>query len=720
MRVGLAAALLTLVWSPDHAHSQAEPDAATSLAEVLGTVPEGLSGDQIDAIVSVLDDTQAREALRSSLALVAGPPPLVEEPLLARARERLGAVLAAIPQLPELIERAADRDAALGLPGSPARAVISTLLVVLAALVAAGAARFWVVRRLAAGPDARPGQAFMAFVADLIAIVTFAAVVIAIYMVLAPANPRAPALLQDILTVICIALAAGAVARLILAPTPAGRRWLVISDTAAVQVWRSVRLLLVVTLVFALPVMLATALGLPDDVAVLARLILSIAVIATAIGLVWTHRGEIAAAFVDMSASGGRHRAVLYAATLTLCLLVVWALWAIGQLTAESGVALQALASLLVVFILPLAVRWIDRLLPKEPEVDVPSPHAPVAAEPTSAVARTLSLATARRSMGRIVRVVLVLVALWAVLRIWGVDPTEGEGLLPALMAILLRGGVVVVVGYMLWLMVKGWLDRQIVTSQAASPSTSVARMATLLPIVRAFLLAVIAVVVVLSVLSSFGVDIGPLLAGAGVLGLAIGFGAQSLVKDIVSGFFFLLDDAFRIGEYVDTGSLKGTVEGMSLRSLRLRHHRGAVHTLPFGQIDALTNYSRDWVIDKLEFAVTLDTDIAKVKQVIKQVGREMAADPELAAYMIEPLKSQGIGRLTEFAAVVMAKFMAKPGQQFTIRREAYRRIMAAFKANGIRIAYPTVTIGQTSGDGPTEAELAAARLAATPPPTAA
>lgn len=696
-----------------------EPAAATNLAEILGAVPEGLSAEQIDAIVSVLDDTQAREALRSSLALIAGPPPAVEQPLLARARERLVAVLATVPQLGELIQQSAERDAAGGLPGSPTRAVISTLLVVLVALVAAGAARVWVATRLRSGQDARRGQAFMLLIADLIGIVGFAAVVIVIYLVWAPANPRAPALLQNILMVVCIALTAGAVVRLILVPSRAGGRWLAMSDTAAEQVWQSVRILIIVTVIFALPVILATALGLPEDVVVLSRLTTSLAVIVTAIALVWGHRTEIAATFVDASASSGRHRASLYTATLTLCLLVVWALWAIGQLTAEGGVALQALASLSVVFLLPMVVRRVDRLLPNEAGVGDQSASTMAIGLP-SAAPEPNSLATARRSMGRVVRVVLIVLALWAVARIWGVDPTAGDGFLPALMAIVLRGGVVVVVGYLLWLMLKSWLDRQIVAAQAAAPSSSMARMATLLPIVRAFAITAIAVMVVLSVLSSVGVDIGPLLAGAGVLGLAVGFGAQSLVKDIVSGFFFLLDDAFRIGEYVDTGSLKGTVEGMSLRSLRLRHHRGAVHTLPFGQIDALTNYSRDWVIDKLEFAVPLDTDIAQVKQVIKQVGREMAADAELSDSLIEPLKSQGIGRLTEFAAVVTAKFTAKPGQQFTIRREAYRRVMAAFKDNGIRIAFPIVTVGQHAGDGPTQAELAAARAVTTPPSTAA
>ena len=112
-------------------------------------------------------------------------------------------------------------------------------------------------------------------------------------------------------------------------------------------------------------------------------------------------------------------------------------------------------------------------------------------------------------------------------------------------------------------------------------------------------------------------------------MGIAIGFGAQSLVKDVVSGIFFLIDDAFRIGEYVEIDSLRGTVEKISIRSLQLRHHRGAVHTLPFGELKSLTNHSRDWVIMKLEFRVPFDTDLKLVKKLIKQVGANLQANPD-------------------------------------------------------------------------------------------
>jgi moderate conductance mechanosensitive channel len=207
------------------------------------------------------------------------------------------------------------------------------------------------------------------------------------------------------------------------------------------------------------------------------------------------------------------------------------------------------------------------------------------------------------------------------------------------------------------------------------------------------------------------------LIAGAGVVGLAIGFGAQTLVKDVISGMFFLLDDAFRVGEYIESGSIRGTVEAFSLRSMKLRHHRGALHTIPFGSLDKITNYSRDWVIDKMTINVTYDTDLDKAKKIIKQIGKELQADPEFAPHILETLKMQGVEQFGDFAIQIRLKMMTKPGEQFVIRRRAYAMIKKAFKANGIEFAFPTV---QVAGGGEPSAAAAQQALDATRPPPAA
>jgi small-conductance mechanosensitive channel len=126
-----------------------------------------------------------------------------------------------------------------------------------------------------------------------------------------------------------------------------------------------------------------------------------------------------------------------------------------------------------------------------------------------------------------------------------------------------------------------------------------------LLPIFRNVLFVLVIAVAAMMALAEMGVQIGPLIAGASVVGVAIGFGAQTFVRDGIAGMFYLLDDAFRVGEYIQSGNYKGTVEGFSIRSVRLRHHRGPVYTVPFSLLGAIQNQSRDWVIDKIAVGVT-------------------------------------------------------------------------------------------------------------------
>jgi small-conductance mechanosensitive channel len=178
------------------------------------------------------------------------------------------------------------------------------------------------------------------------------------------------------------------------------------------------------------------------------------------------------------------------------------------------------------------------------------------------------------------------------------------------------------------------------------------------------------------------------------------------------------VDDAFRLGEYIDVGDAKGTVEKIGIRSMQLRHHRGAVNVVPYGSIRRMINSSRDWVVEKLEFRLTYDTDITKVKKIIKRIGQELAADPDMGPHILQPLKSQGVLAMEDSAMLVKAKFTAKPGEQFVIRREAYQRIKQAFDEAGIHFAHRQVTVFVPPGATPAEAAgAAAAALSAEPPP---
>ncbi|TAX39795.1 mechanosensitive ion channel family protein [Rhizobium leguminosarum] len=275
----------------------------------------------------------------------------------------------------------------------------------------------------------------------------------------------------------------------------------------------------------------------------------------------------------------------------------------------------------------------------------------------------------------------------------------------------LLSAGIILLVVDLAWSVVKVLIDRKLGDTEAVLEVGSErerrrTRLRTLLPILRNFLMILFVAIAIMMALSSLGVEIGPLIAGAGVVGVAIGFGAQTVVKDVISGMFYLLDDAFRVGEYIQSGSYKGTVESFSLRSIKLRHQRGAVYIVPFSELGAVQNMSRDWAIEKMTITITYDSDIEKARKIIKKIGLELFEDPEFKPTTIEPLKMQGIDSLGDSGLLLRMKVMTLPGQQFTLKRRALRMIHEAFNENGIKLAVPTV---QVSG-GRDDAVAAAAQ----------
>jgi small-conductance mechanosensitive channel len=375
--------------------------------------------------------------------------------------------------------------------------------------------------------------------------------------------------------------------------------------------------------------------------------------------------------------------------------VLLWLLWAAGMKPAF-WLAVFALA-------LPLALRIAAQAVAHLME---PSPNAGPASQ----------AATAYRVLAeRGVRAILIIGAVLLLADAWNFDLTT----LTANDTIgmrLLRGVVSAIILFLAadiaWRIIRALIDYKINEGQSnALPAAAKrSRLKTLLPILRNVLFVLLFTMAGLMVLSSMGVQIGPLLAGAGVAGVAIGFGAQTLVKDIISGVFYLLDDAFRVGEYIQSGSYKGTVESFSLRSVKLRHHRGPLYTVPFGELGAVQNMSRDWVIDKLTVTITYDSDLAKAKKLIKQIGKDLAAEPDFANNIIEPLKMQGVEAFGDYGMTIRMKMMTKPSEQFTIRRRALAQIKIAFDANGIRFASPTVQVA--GGDITAAAAQQAAALA--------
>ena len=260
---------------------------------------------------------------------------------------------------------------------------------------------------------------------------------------------------------------------------------------------------------------------------------------------------------------------------------------------------------------------------------------------------------------------------------------------------------IVFLLAYAVWAYASEAIDRRIALEAAPEPtqegegegSHGRTRLATLLPIFRNALQLLVIFVAGLVLLHEAGINTTPIFASAGIVGLAIGFGAQSLVKDIISGLFFLLDDAFRVGEYIETGGIKGSVERISIRSMQLRHHNGPLNTIAFGGINELKNYSRDWVIMKLPILVTLDTDVERLRKLVKKLGLELLADPQVGHKFLEPLKSQGVLSIDNWGMTIRVKFKTRPGDQFTVRRVVYTKLHEMFEREGIQFASRDVKI---------------------------
>ena len=313
-----------------------------------------------------------------------------------------------------------------------------------------------------------------------------------------------------------------------------------------------------------------------------------------------------------------------------------------------------------------------------------PAPDAPVPAPGARVLGRDLTLRAAR--FGTAIIGLAIGAVLWEVplIAMEGAETPAGR-----LAGRLLGAAAIMLVADMAWAAVRGIIDSRLdaIAASGGDPETgSQARLITLLPILRMTAGVVISVLLALSLLSVLGIEITPLLAGAGIVGIAVGFGAQTLVRDILSGFFYLLEDVFRIGDYIEGGSAKGTVERITLRTVALRHQNGPLHFVPYGTLGSVRNNSRDWVIDKFELPLPTSVDSEFVRKLVKKIGAEMAEDPAYAPVIMAPLKTK-LYKIEPGVKVFRCKVQTPPGKQFEIRGEAYRRIETALRAAGISFA---------------------------------
>lgn len=217
----------------------------------------------------------------------------------------------------------------------------------------------------------------------------------------------------------------------------------------------------------------------------------------------------------------------------------------------------------------------------------------------------------------------------------------------------------------------------------------AVKRAETLTRLIRQALLIGLWGIVVLVILKELGIEIGPILASAGVLGLAVGFGAQNLVRDVISGFFFILEDQVRVGDVAVVNGTGGLVEQINFRTIVIRDLEGVVHVFPNGTVNTLSNRTKTWSGYVFDLGVAYREDTDRVVQVIMQVGEELKRDEAYGPFMIEPLEIFGVEKLDDSAVIIRGRIKTKPLQQWSVGREFLRRIKYAFDAQGIEIPVP-------------------------------
>ncbi|MFO7978798.1 MAG: mechanosensitive ion channel family protein [Bacteroidales bacterium] len=229
--------------------------------------------------------------------------------------------------------------------------------------------------------------------------------------------------------------------------------------------------------------------------------------------------------------------------------------------------------------------------------------------------------------------------------------------------------------------------------SQDVDSDEAVKRINTLTDIIHKIIVIVLFAVFSMLILQKIGVNIGPLLASVGILGLAIGFGAQELVRDFISGFFIILENQVRTGDVAIIDGQGGLVESIDLRTITLRDFAGTVHIFQNGKISTMANMTKDWSSMVFDIGVAYKENTQLVMDVIKEVGDQLQADPELGTDIIEPIEVFGLDKFGDSAIVIKARIKTKPGKQWSVGREYRKRLKVAFDSRNIEIPFPHTTV---------------------------
>ncbi len=391
----------------------------------------------------------------------------------------------------------------------------------------------------------------------------------------------------------------------------------------------------------------------------------------------------------DTGESGWRAQvASLWPVFAVAYVIGVFAVW---LLDVEDAFVLVARASALTLLVLGVVLALVSALGPKRLRGWIGADEPGSTGAPwRDHVARSAPVVSWVLRAGVVLTGLIVVLQAWSVDILGWINQPVGQTFVGSLMNI----GLILVAAAVVWELVTLAIEHYLTPRDAGGAVIErSARARTLLPLLRRIAFIALGVIVALMVLAELGVSIGPLLAGAGVIGLAVGFGAQKLVQDVINGAFILFEDAVAVGDVVNVAGTGGLVESISIRTIRLRDLGGNLHTIPFSSVETVTNMTKDFSYYLLDVGVAYREDTDQVTEVIKEIVEEMRREPEFASKILEPLEVLGVDQFADSAVIIKARIKTKPIQQWSVGRAFNRRMKRRFDELGIEIPFPHQTI---------------------------
>lgn len=527
---------------------------------------------------------------------------------------------------------------------------------------------------------------------EAVRIAAFAAVAFALLPILEP-RPVTRVVVLTLINAHILVEAILLVSRTVLAPElPALRPYRLPDESAAyIHLW--IRRLTVVGVYGYFIAEAALLLGLPGAAHAVVLTLLGLLIAGLLIIAILQNRGPVAEILRGRGEDDPRlsrlrgHLAGTWHLLAIFYVVVLYFVWALGISGGFEFLATATLFTLGALIAARLAIaginRALDRLFRISPEVRELHPQL----EERSNRYRPI--------LTRILEGAVCVLAGLVILQAWSLDvfgwfaTDQGQAFWESVATILL----ILAAAFVIWEVASAIIERYLRKKAEQTNLSHATRMSTLLPLFKISLRVVLIVMVAMIVLSELGVNIGPLLAGAGVVGLAVGFGAQALVKDIITGVFILVEDIIAVGDWVDVGSHAGMVEGMTIRTLRLRDLSGDMRVVPFGEVTSVHKVARDFSYALMDIGVAYREDVDEVIGVLKEVGAGMESDPAWSASITAPLEVFGLNSFGASSVDVRVRLRTMPLKQWSVRREFYRRLKAAFDEKGIEIPFPHQTI---------------------------